>query len=115
MLPVPDSPAKQVFSRDEVRRVLQISARQLRSWEKQGLIPERSDFALNDLLALKTLLKLRESKVAPVQVKRAITALRLRIRDVEDPLTQLRIYSEGGRIRVDIDGAPWSRCPDSCC
>ncbi len=104
MLPVPASPAKQTFSREEVQRVLQISARQLRSWEKQGLILERSTFSLSDLLALKTLRKLRESRVPTLQVKRAITALRQRMRNVSDPLTQLRIYSEGGRIRVDIDG-----------
>jgi tetratricopeptide (TPR) repeat protein len=104
MLAVPASPAEQRFSREDVQRVLQISARQLRSWEKQGLISERSDFALNDLLALKTLLKLRENHVAPQQVKRAVTALRVRIRNVTDPLTQLRIYSEGGQIRVDIEG-----------
>jgi tetratricopeptide (TPR) repeat protein len=104
MLAVPASPAEQRFSREDVQRVLQISARQLRSWEKQGLISERSDFALNDLLALKTLLKLRENHVAPQQVKRAVLALRRRIRNVSDPLTQLRIYSERGQIRVDIDG-----------
>lgn len=104
MLPVPAASAKQEFSRDEVQRVLQISGRQLRSWERQGLIPERDRFVLNDLLALRTLLKLRESHVPPAQVKRAIRALRERIRDVSDPLTQLRIYSEGGRVRVDIEG-----------
>ena len=104
MLAVPATPAQQRFTREDVQRVLQISARQLRSWEKQGLISERSHFALNDLLALKTLLKLRENHVAPQQVKRAVIALRSRIRNVTDPLTQLRIYSEAGQIRVDIEG-----------
>lgn len=97
-------PAKQVFTRDEVRRVLKISERQLRSWEKQGLIPERADFALNDLLALNTLVKLRQNRIPSQQVRRAVAALRQKVRSVADPLTQLRIYSEKGRIRVDIDG-----------
>ena len=85
--------------------MLRISERQLRSWENQGLIPAREDFALNDLLALNTLIKLRQNHVPPLQVRRAIAALRQKIQHVSDPLTQLRIYSEGGRIRVDIDGS----------
>jgi tetratricopeptide (TPR) repeat protein len=104
MQAVSASPAKQVYSREEARRVLRVSERQLRSWEKQGLIPRRENFALNDLLALNTLIKLRQNHVPPVQVRRAIAALRQKIENISDPLTQLRIYSEGGRIRVDIDG-----------
>ena len=105
MLAVSASPAKQVFSREEARRFLRISERQLRSWEQQGLIPKRDDFALNDLLAVNTLIKLRHSGVPIRKVRRAIKALREKMKDLDDPLTQLRIYSEGGRIRVDIDGS----------
>jgi tetratricopeptide (TPR) repeat protein len=31
-------------------------------------------------------------------------ALRQRIREIEDPLTELKIYADGSRIRVDLDG-----------
>jgi tetratricopeptide (TPR) repeat protein len=105
MQAVSASPAEQVYSREEVRRFLGISERQLRSWQQQGLIAERKEFALIDLLALNTLVKLRQNHVRPLQVRRAIAALREKIQDVSDPLTQLRIYSEGGRIRVHIDGS----------
>jgi tetratricopeptide (TPR) repeat protein len=104
MLPVSDPSTGQVYSREQVRRFLKISERQLRSWERQGLIPVREKFALNDLLALNTLLRLRQSRIAPATVRRAILALRTRVRSAADPLTQFRIYSEGNRIRVDIDG-----------
>lgn len=105
MLAVSASASKQSFSREEARRFLRVSERQLRSWEQQGLIPQRDDFALNDLLAINTLIKLRDSGVPTRKIRRALEAVREKIKDLEDPLTQLRIYSEQGRIRVDIDGS----------
>ncbi len=105
MLAVSAFPAKRAFSREEVLRVFRITERQLRSWEKQGLILARDDFALNELVAVKTLVKLRENHVSPRQVRKAVLALRDKMRDVADPLTQFRIFSERGRIRVDIDGS----------
>ncbi len=98
-------PAEQVYSREEVRRFLGISERQLRSWEQHGLVAERQSFGLIDVLALNTLVKLRQNHVRPAQVRRAVAALREKVRDVSDPLTQLRIYSEDGQIRVHIDGS----------
>ncbi len=104
MLAVSDLTTRQIYSREEALRVLKISQRQLRSWERQGLVPERSEFALPDLLALNTLAKLRRSRVPAVTLRRAILALRKRVQSAADPLTQFRIYSEGNRVRVDIDG-----------
>lgn len=101
---MPASSAKQVFSRDEVRRYLSLSERQLRSWERQGLVPPSAEFAFSDLLALKTLIKLRNDKVPPVRIKRAVTALRAKMRHLRDPLTELRIYAQGSRICVDVEG-----------
>jgi tetratricopeptide (TPR) repeat protein len=95
---------QQVFSRDEARRIFSVSERQLRSWERQGLLSEREHFNLTDLVALRTLVGLRKSGVPPAKVKRAVLALRDKIQNISDPLTQLRIYSEGSRIRVDIEG-----------
>lgn len=105
MLAVSASSGQQVFSRDEARRIFKVSERQLRSWETQGLLSEREHFTLTDLVALRTLVSLRKNKVAPATVKRAVQALREKMRDGADPLTQFRIYSEGSRVRVDIEGA----------
>ncbi len=98
------SSAKQVYSRAEVLRVLQITERQLRTLEKQNLVPAGESFAFNDLLALKTLAKLRADRIPPARIRRALTALRAKVRTVSNPLTELKIYAEGSRIRVDIDG-----------
>ena len=76
----------------------------MRSWESQGLIPQRSIFGFSELLAMQTLIKLRKDKIPPATIKKAVTALRQKVRNVTNPLTELRIYAEGSKMRVDIDG-----------
>jgi len=46
---------KQSYSPGRGSRVLGISERQLRSWEKQELVPHLDDFAFTDLIALRSL------------------------------------------------------------
>ena len=95
---------QQVYSRDEVRRWLGVSARQLKSWEQQNLITSRASFAFSDILALRTLIGLRQSKIQTAQIRKALHALRSKLRDVHDPLTELKIYSQGRKIEVQFAG-----------
>jgi tetratricopeptide (TPR) repeat protein len=96
--------AKQAYSRAETRRLLKITERQLKSWEHQKLLPASETYGFRELLALRTILKLRASRLASPQIRRALTALREKLRDIHDPLSQLKIYADGKRIRVEIDG-----------
>jgi tetratricopeptide (TPR) repeat protein len=96
--------AKQAYSRTETRRLLKITERQLRSWELQKLVPASESYGFKELLALRTLLKLRADRVASPQIRRALIALSEKLREIHDPLTQLKIYARGKRIHVDIDG-----------
>jgi tetratricopeptide (TPR) repeat protein len=96
--------AKQAYSRAETRRLLKITERQLTSWERQKLLPASETYGFKELLALRTLLKLRAGRVPSPQIKRALTALREKLRDIHDPLSQLKIYADGKRIRVEIEG-----------
>jgi tetratricopeptide (TPR) repeat protein len=97
---------KQAYSREQTRRLLDISERQLKSWEAQGLVPSAETYGFHELVALRTLIKLRESRVPPGRIKLAIQALAQTLRDVQDPLRQLRLYAEGKKIRVDVEGRP---------
>jgi tetratricopeptide (TPR) repeat protein len=101
---VSGSSTKEIFSRDEVCRYLHISERQLASWERQQLVPASQQLRFQDLLALKTLAELRRSRVAPATIRKAVVALRKTVGHVGDPLRELRIYAQGSKIRVDIDG-----------
>ncbi len=84
--------------------MLNVSERQLRAWEKQGFVEPAAMFGFSDLLALKTLKKLREFDITPRQIQQAIASLKLHLKDVDQPLAQLRITAEGRRIAVHFSG-----------
>lgn len=84
--------------------MLDISSRQLRSWEKQKFVSSSGSFTFSDLLALRTLVELRDSKIPPAQIRKALDALRKRLSDVHSPLTELKIFSQGKKIQVQFEG-----------
>jgi tetratricopeptide (TPR) repeat protein len=92
------------WSREEVRRLLPVSERQLRSWQKQQFIVSTDRFGFSDLLALKTLMALRDSRIPAAEIRRTLDAIRARIGDVANPLSEMRLYSDGRRIRVQFEG-----------
>lgn len=96
--------SKQAYSRAEVLRVLGITERQLKLWESQALIEPRESFDFTDLLALRSLIKLRDNKVPAARIRQALAALRTRLSDISNPLTELRLYGEGKRVHVEIGG-----------
>ncbi len=97
-------PVKEVYTRDEARRLLRIRERQLQSWEAQRLVPRLEEFAWPDLIALSSLKKLLANHVSSVRVRRAVEAIREKLRGVENPLRDLKIVSEGREVAVIIDG-----------
>ena len=84
--------------------MLGVSEQQLRSWERHGLIRGEATFSFSDLIALKTLQKLRENRVPPRRIGRALTALKKKLSHVEQPLSELKILSDGRTITVQIAG-----------
>ena len=96
--------AKQGYSREEACRLVDVTERQLKSWEKQKLIPAHSFYDFKDLLAVRTLRTLKHSRLPATQIRRTLYALAEKLLGTHDPLTQLRIYVDGRRIRVEIEG-----------
>ncbi|MCC7499498.1 MAG: tetratricopeptide repeat protein [Bryobacterales bacterium] len=101
---VPGSRPKELYSREQVRRVLAVSERQLRSWERQNLITVATSFNFTELVALRTLVKLRKSRVSPLRIRRAFAALRQTLRGTENPFSEVKFFTEGKRIGVQIAG-----------
>ncbi len=97
-------PPKQSFSRKDVQRMLGISERQLRRWEQQELVPRQDEFGFTDLIALRSLQKLRQSRVPTQSIRRAVRALRQKLGAGEDPLKELKIFSEGRKVAVVLEG-----------
>lgn len=101
---MPAPATKQAYSRQEVRRLLDVSASQLRSWEQQNFVSSSGSFTFSDILALRTLIGLRDSKVSAAQIRKALDAVRARLSDVHSPLTELKIYAQGKKIQVLFEG-----------
>ena len=101
---MPATEPREQYSREAVRRVLGVSEKRLKSWEKAGLIPHAVGFSFKDLIALRALHQLVENKIPPRQIRRAIDSLKAKLTDIEKPLSELRIVSNGKTIEVQISG-----------
>ncbi|MEP7354010.1 MAG: tetratricopeptide repeat protein [Acidobacteriota bacterium] len=94
----------QQYSRLDTLRLLKLSDRQLTNWEQQHLIRPSDQYGFTELVALRAILKLRKSHRPATQIHRAIDAIKRKLSHVSDPLTQLSLYVDGKRIRVEVDG-----------
>jgi tetratricopeptide (TPR) repeat protein len=87
-----------------VRRQFGISERQLKSWERETLIPAADSYSFSDLLAIQTLLNLRKQRIRSRQIAQALESLRRKLEGVQQPLSELRIVSDGRKIAVHVAG-----------
>ena len=76
----------------------------MRSWERQNLIAPSQSYSFPELIALRTLQKLSQNKIAPRQIARALASLKQKLSHVDRPLTELKIASDGRRIAVHVAG-----------
>ena len=96
--------AKPDYTRQEVQRLLSLPTRDLRRWERMGLVPTCERFTFLDLLALHALLDLRKQRIPLAKIRLALTALRERLQDIRDPLRELRLVADSGRVHVLLNG-----------
>jgi tetratricopeptide (TPR) repeat protein len=92
------------YSRAEIRRQFGVTERQLRSWEQQQLIAPGDRYSFSDLIALQTIVKLREQNIPVRQIGKAIESLRSKLDWIKQPLSELRIVSDGRKIAVHVAG-----------
>jgi len=84
--------------------MLRLSERQLRTWERHGLVPAASAYSFRDLIALRTIGELRAHRIPLRQIGRALDSLKQRLSEVHDPLAELKIFSDGRHIAVRVAG-----------
>lgn len=92
---------QQSWTRKEICRVLSLEERQLRNWEKQGLISAGDNYAFSDLLTLRTLNSLREQKIPVSRIRQSFRSLQDRFG--QQP-SDVKIFTEGKRIGVQYSG-----------
>lgn len=97
------------FTRSEVLRMAGVTPRQLGYWERLRLIqPQKVShkkvYTFRDLVSLRAVKQLNEQRVPAGVLRRALQALRQQLPQVEIPLTELRIRSQGHKIVVEYKG-----------
>jgi tetratricopeptide (TPR) repeat protein len=102
--------AAERFSRREVQRILDVTEKQLDYWERLGLVAPRKGkgekfYDFRDLISLRTAKQLIEQGVPANRLRRSLAALQQKLSEVQAPLTELRILSDGKDVIVERDGA----------
>ncbi len=100
--PVPEREAGGSYTRREVCRLLKIENRQLKSWERQQLIPELAQYRFSDLLLLKRIIRLRSEHAHPRLIKQALNSARERLKDLPNQSEDVQVYKDGRRVRIQI-------------
>lgn len=97
------------FSRLEFQRILDVTEKQLSYWEKLRLVEPRKpgadkSYDFRDLITLRTAKQLIEKGVPAQRLQRSIAALQQKLVEVQSPLTELRIRSNGRDVIVERAG-----------
>lgn len=92
------------YSRQDVQRILQISAHQLQGWERAGLIPQQQSYSFQDMGQLRILRALREDDVPAAYIRHSILAMKA-VAGMTNPLLEARLVRAGGRLAFRHHGA----------
>jgi len=98
------------FSAEDVQRILGLTGKQLDYWDRLRLVsPHRGQdtpfYDFRDLIGLRTVKQLLEHGVSPNRLQRALTALNKKLSQVQTPLSELRILSDGKDVLVEQGSA----------
>jgi tetratricopeptide (TPR) repeat protein len=98
------------FSPEHVQRILGVTGKQLDYWDRLHLVCPRKElgnrfYDFRDLIGLRTVKQLIEEGVPANRLRRALTALRKQIVQIQAPLAELRVLSDGKDVLVERHGA----------
>ena len=93
------------YSREDVLRILRITARQLVGWEKGGLFPVKEFYSFFDLLQIKKLGDLRAKKVRPAMIRDSLRAMQQQVAGMENPLLEAGTFTRRSRVVYRHSGA----------
>src|SRR5256885_4113983 len=102
--------ATERFTRREFQRFLDVTDKQLNYWERLRLVSPRKGGAekfydFRDLISLRTAKQLIEKGISANRLRRSLVALNQKLSEVQAPLTELRILSNGREVIVERNGA----------
>lgn len=76
------------YARQDLIRILHISAHQLVAWEKSGLVTAAESYTFFDLLQVKKVRDLCARRVRPVEIRESIAAMQKQANGMENPLLE---------------------------
>lgn len=92
------------YSRADLLRILQLTARQLGGWEKAGLVAAAESYSFFDLLQIKKVRDLCARKVRPATIRQSVDAMQKQAAGMENPLLEAGAFTTGHRIAFRHDG-----------
>lgn len=101
---VPELPLPASLSRKQALRSADVSPQQLAAWERHGFLPSKDAYTHRDILLMRNLRTLRESKVPYSRLGALLDSLRQRIGISADPLHDLRLRHHGRKLAVHWQG-----------
>jgi tetratricopeptide (TPR) repeat protein len=93
------------YHREDVLRILRITARQLAGWEKNGLFPVRDCYSFFDLLQIKKLRDLRAKRVRSAVIRDSLRAMQQQVAGMENPLLEAGTFATNSRVAFRHQGA----------
>jgi tetratricopeptide (TPR) repeat protein len=101
----------QRYTRREVGRILGVEASRLRYWERLRLVHPRARwgerfYSFGDLVALRTVKRLTESKIPARRVRRAVSLTEQQFGSAPRPLQEHCLRQRGREVLVVPPGAP---------
>ena len=98
------------FTPEETQRIVGLTGKQLDYWDRLRLVSPRKEqgsrfYDFGDLIGLRTVKQLIEKGVPANRLRRALAALREKLAQVQAPLAELRVLSDGKDIVVERGGA----------
>jgi len=98
------------FTPEETQRIVGLTGKQLDYWDRLRLVSPRKEqgsrfYDFGDLIGLRTVKQLIEKGVPANRLRRALAALREKLAQVQAPLAELRVLSDGKDIVVERGSA----------
>jgi len=98
------------YTTADVQRILSVSAKQLSQWDRLHLVSPQEEqgksyYDFRDLIGLRTVKQLIDKGVPAKRLGRAVAALRQGLSQVESPLNELRVMSDGKDVIIERGGS----------
>ncbi len=92
------------YCREDVVRILRLPARQFAAWVKAGLIARSDDYSFDEMVKLRKLRDLAETKISVQNIVRSEEAMR-KVSGMANPLVESVAVSNGSRVTFRQWGA----------